>query len=59
HRIGQTRNVMVYRLIASGTIEEKVMALKARKAGLFSSVMDSDGAFSSALSPDDIRALFG
>jgi superfamily II DNA or RNA helicase len=59
HRIGQTRNVMVYRLIASGTIEEKVMALKARKAQLFSSVIDSEGAFSSALSADDIRALFG
>jgi hypothetical protein len=58
HRIGQTRNVMVYRLIASGTIEEKVMALKARKAELFSSVIDGDGAFSSALSADDIRALF-
>ena len=58
HRIGQTRNVMVYRLIASGTIEEKVMALKARKAELFSSVIDSDGAFSAALSADDIRALF-
>jgi SNF2-related domain/Helicase conserved C-terminal domain len=58
HRIGQTRNVMVYRLIASGTIEEKVMALKARKAELFSSVIDSEGAFSSALSAEDIRALF-
>jgi superfamily II DNA or RNA helicase len=58
HRIGQTRNVMVYRLIASGTIEEKVMALKARKAELFSSVIDSEGAFSSTLSADDIRALF-
>jgi len=58
HRIGQTRNVMVYRLIASGTIEEKVMALKARKAELFSSVIDSEGAFSSALDADDIRALF-
>jgi superfamily II DNA or RNA helicase len=58
HRIGQTRNVMVYRLIAAGTIEEKVMALKARKRELFSSVIDSDGAFSSALSADDIRALF-
>src|SRR5208282_4164256 len=58
HRIGQTRNVMVYRLIASGTIEEEVMALKARKQELFSSVIDSDGAFSSALSADDIRALF-
>src|SRR4029077_8727107 len=50
HRSGQTRSVVVYRLIASGTIEEKVMALKARKAELFSSVIDSDGAFSSALS---------
>ena len=59
HRIGQTRNVMVYRLIASGTIEEKVMALKAGKAELFSSVIDGDGAVSSALSADDIRALCG
>jgi superfamily II DNA or RNA helicase len=58
HRIGQTKNVMVYRLISAGTIEEKVMALKARKAELFSSVIDSDGAFSSALGADDIRALF-
>jgi hypothetical protein len=32
HRRGQTRNVMVYRLIAKDTIEEKVMALTARKA---------------------------
>ena len=32
HRIGQTRNVMVYRLIARDTIEEKVMALAKRKA---------------------------
>jgi len=57
HRIGQTRNVMVYRLVAKDTIEEKVMALKARKARLFSSVMDDGNAFGSALSGDDIRAL--
>ncbi|WP_034267453.1 DEAD/DEAH box helicase [Haloechinothrix halophila] len=58
HRIGQTRNVMVYRLISSNTIEEKVMALKERKAQLFASVMEDGGAFSSALDADDIRALF-
>ncbi|HEV3379976.1 MAG TPA: DEAD/DEAH box helicase [Trebonia sp.] len=58
HRIGQTRHVMVYRLISGGTIEEKVAALAARKAELFTSVMDSDGAFSSSLTADDIRALF-
>jgi superfamily II DNA or RNA helicase len=57
HRIGQTRNVMVYRLVAKDTIEEKVMALKARKARLFSSVMDEGNAFSTTLDADDIRAL--
>jgi hypothetical protein len=58
HRIGQTKNVMVYRLIASGTIEEKVMALKARKAELFSNVIDEGNAFGGSLSADDIRGLF-
>ncbi len=58
HRIGQTRNVMVYRLIAKDTIEEKVMALKARKAGLFSDVLDGGNAFGGSLDADDIRGLF-
>ncbi|WP_165068078.1 DEAD/DEAH box helicase [Marisediminicola senii] len=57
HRIGQTRNVMVYRLVASGTIEEKVMALKEKKARLFDAVMDDDAAFSTALTASDIRGL--
>ncbi len=57
HRIGQTRKVMVYRMVAAATIEEKVMALKAKKAALFSDVV-GDGAFESvALSADDIRTL--
>jgi len=57
HRIGQTRTVMVYRLIARGTIEDKVLALNARKAKLFASVIDDGNAFSSALSAQDIREL--
>jgi SNF2 family DNA or RNA helicase len=57
HRIGQTRNVIVYRLVARDTIEEKVMALKAKKAKLFSSVLDQGNVFSTALSADDIRGL--
>ena len=57
HRIGQTHNVMVYRLVASGTIEEKVMALKAQKAQLFAAVLDDDALFSTALTADDIRGL--
>jgi SNF2 family DNA or RNA helicase len=58
HRIGQTRNVMVYRLIARDTIEEKVMALNARKAELFTSVMDDGNVFGASLGADDIRGLF-
>ena len=57
HRIGQTRSVMVYRLVAKDTIEEKVMALKARKARLFSSVMDNGNVFGTTLDADDIRSL--
>jgi superfamily II DNA or RNA helicase len=57
HRIGQTRNVMVYRLVAKDTIEEKVMALKARKAELFSSVMDDGNVFGATLEAQDIREL--
>jgi SNF2 family DNA or RNA helicase len=57
HRIGQTRTVMVYRLVAKGTIEEKVMALKENKAKLFASVMNDDAAGSSALTAQDIRSL--
>ncbi|MBP2218001.1 DEAD/DEAH box helicase [Arthrobacter sp. CAN_C5] len=58
HRIGQTRNVMVYRLVAKDTIEEKVMALKEKKAKLFTAVMDDDAMFSSALTAGDVRNLF-
>ncbi len=57
HRIGQQRRVMVYRMIAEGTIEEKVMALKERKSKLFDAVIDDDELFSSELSADDIRGL--
>lgn len=58
HRIGQDRPVHVYRLIVDGTIEEKVMALKASKAELFSQVIDGDGAAGATIDAEDIRALF-
>ncbi len=59
HRIGQTRPVMVYRLVSTDTIEQKVMELKARKSALFDAVMDDGAALSGALSHDDIRGLLG
>ncbi len=57
HRIGQTRKVMVYRLVSKDTIEEKVMALKASKAQLFSSVMEGAASGGTGLSAADIREL--
>ncbi|WP_183100281.1 DEAD/DEAH box helicase [Nocardioides pelophilus] len=58
HRIGQTAHVHVYRLVATDTIEEKVMELKNRKAELFAQVIDGEGAMSTSLDADDIRGLF-
>jgi superfamily II DNA or RNA helicase len=59
HRIGQDKTVMVYRLVAVGTIEEKVMELKARKQSLFARVMDDDALLSAPLTVEDIKGLFG
>ncbi|HEX5771184.1 MAG TPA: C-terminal helicase domain-containing protein, partial [Nocardioidaceae bacterium] len=58
HRIGQDKPVMVYRLVSAGTIEEKVMELKARKAALFARVVDGDGSMGTPIGADDVRALF-
>jgi SNF2 family DNA or RNA helicase len=57
HRIGQTRPVMVYRLVARDTIEEKVVALARRKAALFSGVMDDGDLFARSITAQDIRGL--
>ncbi|HET8600015.1 MAG TPA: DEAD/DEAH box helicase [Segeticoccus sp.] len=59
HRIGQDKQVLVYRLVSTGTIEEKVMELKERKRGLFNQVMDDDALLSAPLTAEDIRGLFG
>ncbi len=58
HRIGQARNVMVYRLVAKDTIEEKVMALKSRKSQLFADVMEGDALSGGALTAEDLAGLF-
>ncbi len=57
HRIGQQRQVMVYRLVSAGTIEEKVMNLKESKAALFEAVIEQEKFFSSQLSSQEIQQL--
>jgi SNF2 family DNA or RNA helicase len=57
HRIGQDKHVFVYRLVAADTIEDKVLALQARKRELFARVVDEGALSGGALSADDIRGL--
>ena len=75
HRIGQDKSVMVYRLVSAGTIEEKVMALKEKKAELFDRVVEGSaddaggpgvpggagagGASRARLTAQEIRELIG
>ena len=57
HRIGQTRSVFCYRLIARNTIEEKILELQKKKSDLFSAVISSDGQQIKKLSEEDINYL--
>lgn len=58
HRIGQTQPVLVYRLVAQGTIEERILALQERKAALADSLYsDATARGETMLSEDDLAAL--
>ncbi len=57
HRIGQTRTVMVYRLITEGSIEEKVTEMKARKAKLAADVLADPSAVEASVTLDEMRGL--
>jgi superfamily II DNA or RNA helicase len=57
HRIGQTNTVNAYRLIAPGTVEEKIWELQQRKAQTIADVLGEQG-FASNLSRTDLDYLF-
>ncbi|HET9327593.1 MAG TPA: DEAD/DEAH box helicase [Candidatus Eisenbacteria bacterium] len=57
HRIGQTRTVIAYRMLASGTIEEKIWELQQRKAALASDVLGEEG-FARTLDREALQYLF-
>ena len=58
HRIGQKKVVTVYRLVAAGTIEEKILQLKQKKKDLVASVLSEDSGGAKTLTRDDLDDLF-
>jgi SNF2 family DNA or RNA helicase len=58
HRIGQSRVVSVYKLIAQGTIEEKILQLKGKKRDLAASVLSEDAGGAKKLTKADLEELF-
>lgn len=57
HRIGQDKKVFVYKLIAQGTVEEKIATLQARKQALADGIYgDQDGGLP-ALTAEDLKML--
>ena len=57
HRIGQKRPVFAYRLVAAGTVEEKVVELQRGKRALYDGVMANDEGFVASLTASDLEAL--
>ncbi|MDH2910147.1 MAG: C-terminal helicase domain-containing protein [Candidatus Eremiobacteraeota bacterium] len=57
HRIGQSRHVFVYKLIAVGTVEERILELQQRKGDLAAGLLE-DTAAKLEISAEDIERLF-
>jgi len=58
HRIGQSKNVFVYKMITRDTVEEKILELQKRKANLVSQLITTDAGLFKHLTAEDIRGLF-
>ncbi|MGK9414871.1 SNF2-related protein [Pseudomonas cedrina] len=58
YRIGQDKPVFVYKMIARGTVEEKIQALQLEKAALADGVLEGGASAGWKLEQRDIEALF-
>jgi SNF2 family DNA or RNA helicase len=57
HRIGQSRHVFAYRLLARDTVEEKVAALQQTKRDLADAILSADGGLVRSLAAEDLEML--
>ncbi len=57
HRIGQTRNVFAYRLVARDTIEEKILQLQQNKRALADAILSEENSILRQLTAEDLDLL--
>jgi hypothetical protein len=57
HRIGQSRQVFAYRLIAKDTVEEKVVQLQATKRELADAILNADNSIISTIGKEELQLL--
>jgi superfamily II DNA or RNA helicase len=59
HRIGQTKNVFIYKFITKDSVEEKILALQQRKLSLSRALITTEESFIKSLTADDIKEILG
>jgi len=57
HRIGQENQVVVYKLITTGTVEEKILKLQKRKQDIFENVIEDNANPMDQINWEDIKEL--
>ena len=58
HRIGQEKPVFVYKLIAKGTLEERIVEMQNKKGALAAGLLEGDASAAVGLNAEDLKALF-
>ncbi len=57
HRIGQKNPVTVYKLIAGGSIEEKIIELQEKKKELADQILDGEGLSAASLNKESLLEI--
>ena len=59
HRIGQTKNVFIYKFITKDSVEEKILALQQRKLSVARALITTEESFIKSLTAEDIKEILG